>query len=177
VGILAITAGLLSSQAGGENPQVQNSQTLDTIPPAQPEPEVVPPEPAPVVDEPLPPAAPTKRKVPVTIILAVIALVLAAAATAGWWFMRKPAAPDAPAPAPATAPVAKISGPCGDDQMNSGNAMEFVKGCLRSQPSSAQLLDVIAKAKADKKCDVAQRLYAYSAVWRQPNGDALRPGI
>jgi hypothetical protein len=61
--------------------------------------------------------------------------------------------------------------------MNSGNAMEFVKGCLRSQPSSAQLLDVIAKAKADKKCDVAQRLYAYSAVWRQPNGDALRPGI
>jgi hypothetical protein len=43
VGILAITAGLLSSQAGGENPQVQNSQTLDTIPPAQPEPEVVPP--------------------------------------------------------------------------------------------------------------------------------------
>jgi hypothetical protein len=55
--------------------------------------------------------------------------------------------------------------------MNSGNAMEFVKGCLRSQPSSAQLLDVIAKAKADKKCDVAQRLYAYkrslaTAKWR-----------
>jgi len=162
VGILAITAGLLSSQAGGENPQVQNSQTLDTTPPVQPEPVVVPPEPTPVVDEPLPPAAPTKRKVPVAIILAVIALVLAAAA-AGWWFMRKPAAPDAPAPTPAEAPVAKISGPCGDDQMNSGNAMDFVKGCLRSQPSSAQLLDVIAKAKADKKCDVAQRLYAYKA--------------
>nr|WP_272501586.1 hypothetical protein [Silvania confinis] len=161
VGILAITDGLLSSQAGGENPLAENSQTLDVTPPAQPEPVVDAPAPDPVADV---PAAPASRKAPLAIILAVIALLLAAAA-AGWWFMRTPAAADAPAPAPApvAAPVAKISGPCGDDQMSSGNAMDFVKGCLRSQPSSAQLLDVIAKAKADKKCDVAQRLYAYKA--------------
>lgn len=159
VGILAITDGLLSSQAGGENPLAENSQTLDVTPLAQPEPVVDAPATETVVDV---PAAPASRKAPVGIILAIIALLLAAAA-AGWWFMRTPAAADAPAPAPVAAPVAKISGPCGDDLMNSGNAMEFVKGCLRSQPSSAQLLDVIAKAKADKKCDVAQRLYAYKA--------------
>nr|WP_269468980.1 hypothetical protein [Leclercia tamurae] len=161
VGILAITDGLLSSQAGGENPLAENSQTLDVTPLAQPEPVVEAPAPAPVDDV---PAAPASRKAPLAIILAVISLLLAAAA-AGWWFMRTPAAADAPAPAsaPVAAPVAKISGPCGDDQMSSGNAMEFVKGCLRSQPSSAQLLDVIAKAKAEKKCDVAQRLYAYKA--------------
>lgn len=152
MGILAITDGLLSSQAGGENPLAANSQTLDVTTPAQPAPVVEAPAPDPVVDV---PAAPAKSKAPMAIILAVIALLLAAAA-AGWWFMRQPA------PAPA-APVAKISGPCGDDLMNSGNAMDFVKGCLRSQPSSAQLLDVITKAKADKKCDVAQRLYAYKA--------------
>lgn len=159
VGILAITDGLLSSQAGGENPLAENSQTLDVTPLAKPEPVVDAPATETVVDV---PAAPASRKAPVAIILAIIALLLAAAA-AGWWFMRTPAAADAPAPAPVAAPVAKISGPCGDDLMNSGNAMEFVKGCLRSQPSSAQLLDVIAKAKADKKCDVAQRLYAYKA--------------
>lgn len=160
VGILAITDGLLSSQAGGENPQAENSQTLDVTQPAQPEPVVEAPTPEPVDEV---PAAPAGRKAPLAIILAVIALLLAAAA-AGWWFMRTPAAADAPAPAPVpAAPVAKISGPCGDDLMKSGNDMEFVKGCLRSQPSSAQLLDVIAKAKAEKKCDVAQRLYAYKA--------------
>lgn len=162
MGILAITDGLLSSQAGGENPLAENSQTLDVAPPVQPEPAIEPPAPAPepVVDA--PPAAPAKRKAPIAIILAVVALLLAAAA-AGWWFMHKPATADASAPAPAAAPVAKISGPCGDEQMNSGNDMEFVKGCLRSQPSSAQLLDVITKAKADKRCDIAQRLYAYKA--------------
>jgi hypothetical protein len=157
VGILSITDGLLSSQAGGENPLVVNSQALHVTPPAQPEPAVETPAPEPIADV---PAAPAKRKAPVAIILAIIALLLVAAA-AGWWFMRKPTSVEAPAPA--VAPVAKISGPCGDDQMKSGNAMDFVKGCLRSQPSSAQLLDVIAKAKADKKCDVAQRLYAYKA--------------
>ena len=164
MGILAITDGLLSSQAGGENPLAENSQTLDAVPPAQPEPviEAPAPEPAPApeVKTPEPPVAAEKRKAPIAIILAAIALLLAAAA-AGWWFMRKPAPVDAPAPA--AAPVAKISGPCGDDQMSSGNDMEFIKGCLRSQPSSAQLLDVIAKAKADKRCDIAQRLYAYKA--------------
>jgi len=162
VGILAIADGLLSSQAGGENPLTAKSQKLDVTPPTQPEPVVEAPvqEPAPVVDAPAPPA---KSKAPMAIILAVIALLVAAAA-AGWWFMRQPAPADAPAPAPVpAAPVAKISGPCGDDLMKSGNDMEFVKGCLRSQPSSAQLLDVIAKAKAEKKCDVAQRLYAYKA--------------
>lgn len=160
MGILAITDGLLSSQAGGENPLAENSQTLDVAPPVQPEPAIEPPAPAPepVVDA--PPAAPAKRKAPIAIILAVVALLLAAAA-AGWWFMHKPATADASAPA--AAPVAKISGPCGDEQMSSGNDMEFVKGCLRSQPSSAQLLDVITKAKADKRCDIAQRLYAYKA--------------
>lgn len=162
MGILAITDGLLSSQAGGENPLAENSQPLDVAPLVQPEPVVEPPAPEPTVEAPEPPAAPKKSKAPLAIILAVIVLLLAAAAAAaGWWFMHKPAAADAPAPA--AAPVAKISGPCGDEQMSSGNDMEFVKGCLRSQPSSAQLLDVIAKAKADKRCDIAQRLYAYKA--------------
>lgn len=160
MGILTIAEGLLSSQAGGENPLPENIQTLNDTPIVQPM-SVQEPEPVvlePVAEKPVSqlPQKP-KSKLPLFAGLAILLLLLAAA---GWWFTRKPE-PAIPAAPPA--PVAKITGPCGDEQMASGNEMAFVKGCLRSQPSSAQLLDVIAKAKAAKHCDIAQRLYAYKA--------------
>lgn len=131
MGILTIAEGLLSSQAGGENPLPENIQTLNDTPIVQPmsvqEPEPVVLEPVaekPVSQQPQKP----KSKLPLFAGLAILLLLLAAA---GWWFTRKPE-PAIPAAPPA--PVAKITGPCGDEQMASGNEMAFVKGaCVASQ--------------------------------------------
>lgn len=171
MGILMISEGLLSSQAGGENPLPVNTRSLNDTPPTPPAVEPTPPpvpEPAPVVSEapaPQPVEEPKAKRGKGLIIALVVLLLLIAAAAAAWWFMRSPEAPAEETPPPAAAPAAaaKVSGPCGDDLMTKGNELAFVKGCLRSQPSSAQLLEVIAKAKAAKQCDVAQRLYAYKA--------------
>ncbi|AOR63661.1 hypothetical protein [Pectobacterium wasabiae] len=167
VGVLTITDGLLSSQASGENNPLANVRPVEeepiqetSIPEPQPEPE--PERPAPVPQPQVRTDAandkPKSGKTGVLIAIALLILILLAAAA--WWFTRSPA----PAVTTSTVPpVAKVSGPCGDDQMKNSNELEFVKGCLRSQPSSAQLLDVISKAKAEKHCDIAQRLYAYKA--------------
>lgn len=173
IGVLTITDGLLSSQASSENNPLENVQPVPveeapvqemSIPEMQPEtqPELNPEPPAPVLQPQVrTDAASDKPKSSKTgVLIAIVILILILLAAAAWWFTRSPT----PAVATTTAPsVAKVSGPCGDDQMKNSDELEFVKGCLRSQPSSAQLVDVISKAKADKRCDIAQRLYAYKA--------------
>ncbi|QHM71896.1 hypothetical protein [Mixta intestinalis] len=181
-GILMMSDGLLTSQAGGENPLPVNVHTLNDAPVQQPEaplpepvtePEPEPesePQPAPQPQpelQPLPAAAPSPAAAKKSGALLLIILCLLIIAVALWWFLRAPETPApvaaVPVPAPAAPVVTKVSGPCGDDLMSSLSELEFVKGCLRSQPSSARLLEVITKAKADKHCAIAQRLYAYKA--------------
>lgn len=166
MGVLMIPDGLLSSQAGGENPLTVNVHALAE---ATPEPAVAAPVEVPVPTpqsapepQPLPPVqAPAKKSALPLIIIAAL-LLLIAAGVAAWWFLRSPAEPVVAA-APPTAPAPKVEGPCSDEMMTSHNDLDFVKGCLRSQPSGAQVLSIIDKAKTAKRCDIAQRLYAYKA--------------
>lgn len=164
-GILTLHDGLLSSQAGGENlPPVNTHKLQDSVP--EPVPEVREPAPEPLA-EPAPAAepesapAPAKSKMLPLILVGIAILALLGGAI--WWFTRTPAEPVVAAPTTKPTPKTEAAGPCGDDLMGKGNDLEFVKGCLRSQPSSAQLLGIIEKAKAEKRCDIAQRLYAYKA--------------
>ncbi|MBU4682356.1 hypothetical protein KC222_10050 [Cedecea davisae] len=163
-GILTMLDGLLSSQAGGENlPPVNTHKLQDSTP--EPAAAVVEPVPEPII-EPVPVIEPTAAPTPakgnkLPLIIAGI-VILALLGGAAWWFTRAPAEPAAPAGV-AAKPATESAGPCGDELMSKGNELEFVKGCLRSQPSSAQLLGVIEKAKTEKRCDIAQRLYAYKA--------------
>ena len=170
VGVLMMPPGLLSSQAGGENLLLDHTRTLEEIAPVSespaplppvetPEPEPQPePEPEPPVTDPAP--APAKSRL--WLWLAIAAAIVVLLGAAAWWFLRTPETPVTAAPTPVPAP-AQTSGPCGDDLMSKGSELEFVKGCLHSQPGSEQLLQVIDKAKASKRCDIAQRLYAYKA--------------
>ncbi|MEQ6970362.1 hypothetical protein [Pectobacterium polaris] len=167
IGVLTITDGLLSSKASSENNPLENAPPVEeapaqemSIPETQPEPQPEPPAPVPQPQVRTYAASDKPKSGKTGVLIAIVILILILLAAAAWWFTRSPT----PAVATTTAPsVAKVSGPCGDDQMKNSDELEFVKGCLRSQPSSAQLVDVISKAKAGKRCDIAQRLYAYKA--------------
>lgn len=45
-------------------------------------------------------------------------------------------------------------------QQENDDDMNFISGCLRTKPSTEQLLQLITDAKAQGKCNLAQRLYA-----------------
>jgi len=175
MGVLVMHDGLLSSQAGGDNPRPANTRVLP-VTSVRPEPEPVSmPEPQPVAQESLPeletpeerirPVA-SAKKIPLVPILAVVLLLAVLGGGSAWWFMRTPSQPTAPVPAAQpTQPVAASvdNNPCSETQMNQSNALDFVKDCARSSLNSTQILEVIEKAKAGKHCEIAQRLYAYKA--------------
>ncbi len=90
-----------------------------------------------------------------------------------------PVAPPAPAPAPvvtqpAPAPVATAPAPaaspagCTTESLTANrDDLQFIQSCLKTNPTSDQVLAVIAAAKLANRCDVAQRLY----VFRSNSGD------
>lgn len=178
-GVVRPGLGLLSSTAGGQTRSTYDATTLD-VPEAEPEipelPELLlelpPQEPAPepivAAREPEPvPVTPAKRsnKVLIGVIVALLIALLAAVAAWLWLGDSAPArAPDVPAPAP----VAQTP-PCDLASMNSQPELAFVQTCVKAAPASAQLLEIIEAAKANKHCGVAQRLYAN----RAQGGDML----
>ncbi len=177
-GVIRPAAGLLPSSAGGATRSSYEAATL-TPPapeiPAVPEtpaaPELELPEPAaqeplaepvaPLVEQPAPAVAPprkTGRVLPLAIGL-LVALVLAVGVW--FWLQQKGSAPLA---ATAAAPVAQpVDGPCTLDSMASQNELSFVQNCIKQAPASAALLEIIATAKANQHCGIAQRLYANRA--------------
>lgn len=64
---------------------------------------------------------------------------------------------------PGATPTADTGGACGEEAMSAGDDLAFVQGCLKSSPSTDQVLAVISAAKDAKRCNIAQRLYAYKA--------------
>ncbi|MFZ4833139.1 hypothetical protein [Rouxiella sp. Mn2063] len=167
-GGLVIASDVMSSMASGstESPNrvVAAPEPVPepvNIPEPLPEPDVVvqpegKPEPAVV-----PPVVPAKKASLLWLWL-LIAILLIAAAIA--WFRFKPSAPVASAPAaevPTAAP-APVGG-CSIEAMTSSSELEFVKSCLKTQPNDTQVQEIIKQAKEQKRCDVAQRLYAYKA--------------
>ncbi|MCA6999742.1 flagellar basal body-associated FliL family protein [Dickeya solani] len=163
-GVMRIARDIQSSPASG------TSVPLDTVRASQPEPvaEVsvsLAPEPPVAMTEsaPGPLDTPSSEPVPTSraplpwVVSCVVALLLVLG-IGGWLFMGK----DKPAET-VSVPASAAATPCSPQQMAALNGMEFVKGCMKTQPSSTQLQDIINQAKTSKHCDIAQRLYAYKA--------------
>ncbi|MFB8830452.1 hypothetical protein ACE0DR_16570 [Azotobacter sp. CWF10] len=185
-GVLRIVGNLLSSSAVGHPPPEEpppRPVVAPFEPQAEPEPEPVIVEPEPVekprADRPLvaerdeefrAAPAPQPRKPVRWLPLALgLLLLLGIGLGAYWYFVLRPQTqtPVAAAPAPTPAPAAAAGGeanPCGETALEGvGDDLAFIQACLRSNPSSAQVLEVIDAAKQSKRCGVVQRLYAHKA--------------
>ncbi|MBB3103010.1 hypothetical protein [Azomonas macrocytogenes] len=184
-GVLRTVGNLLSSQAAGNslreegrvNPR--NKPTPVEAEPSPPPEPVVEPVTEPVV-EPPPPPEPMEsltaepREIPPVIkdprrlvwIIALLTLLAVIGAACYWWFfLRDHSLSDNPAvdPAQVTAP-ATSSSEAGDCTLDgSAQDLAFIQTCLKSKPSSEQLLAVIDAAKKARRCGVVQRLYAHQA--------------
>jgi hypothetical protein len=148
--VLSIVDDLLGSEAAG-NSRFDEKKVEHATTPAPKDESVIAAEPS--APPPSAQVAKTGGKRP--LILIVLLLVLALAAAAGWFLLRKPSSGDMAVCGPQALAEAK------DD-------LPFIQTCLKSNPSSEEVLKVIAAARDAKRCDVAQRLYAHKAQ----SGDA-----
>lgn len=187
-GVLRIVGNILSSPAVG-HPQPLNEQPRHApepvAAPPEPQPEPEPPavEPPPVEtprpDRPLvaerdeefraaPALKPQPRK-PVRWLPLALGLVLlfGIGLAAYWYFVLRPHTQTPVAAAPAAAPAAAAGGEAGacagTALAESGDDLTFIQACLKSNPSSARVLEVIDAAKQARRCGVVQRLYAHKA--------------
>jgi len=169
-GGLVIASDVMSSMASGST---QSPNRVIAVPEPIPEPANIPeptPEPDRVIQTEVkpdpavvPPVNPAKKKSLLWLWLLIAMLVIAVAIV---WYLLKPSASTASEPvteAPATAPVPAPVGGCSVEAMTSSSELEFVKSCLKTQPNDTQVQEIIKQAKDQKRCDVAQRLYAYKA--------------
>jgi hypothetical protein len=195
-GVLRMSGQILSSQAAGSSVRRETHTRHENIPPPktqtpsppppvheptpasepQPEPKREPmPEPQP---EPQPEPMPEPPPVPVTprskrpLILGLLALLLALAGGAAWYLLPAgftlPGSGGTVADSGGAIADLKAEGPCGAHAMTTGSDLEFVQSCLKSAPTTDQVLAVIEAAKQANRCDIVQRLYAYKAQ----SGDA-----
>jgi len=177
-GVLNIKPGLLSSAAAGQShsnettavhaavplsaPEADTGAATDAETPAPPE-----PEPAPAADTDTDADAPTPALAPrpapekksrwwLWLLLGVLLLALIGAAL--WWFLLRPSGDSG------TEADAGDTSPCGAGSMaQTSDDLLFIRTCLATQPSSQEVLEVIAAAKAAKRCNLVQRLYAHKA--------------
>lgn len=187
-GVLRIVGNILSSPAVG-HPQPLNEQPRHApepvAAPPEPQPEPEPPavEPPPVEtprpDRPLvaerdeefrgaPALKPQPRKPVRWLPLALgLVLLLGIGLAAYWYFVLRPHTQTPVAAAPAAAPAAAAGGEAGacagTALAESGDDLTFIQACLKSNPSSARVLEVIDAAKQARRCGVVQRLYAHKA--------------
>jgi hypothetical protein len=153
LGLLALLLLLVGGYFGWtwyneKSPTVQTA----TIAPVTSQPAPVAPTQAPVVEAP-PPVAPTPPPVAPTPAPVVEA-----------------PAPVAQAPTPAPAPVvtppppaASPSGCTAENLAATKDDLKFIQSCLKTNPTTDQILAVVAAAKQVKRCDVAQRLYVFKS--------------
>lgn len=74
-------------------------------------------------------------------------ILLLGAGGAGWYFLQKPKAP--------------VLSECDFD--GKSDELTFLQQCLKTKPDATKVLAVIEKAKSEKVCSLAQRLYANQA--------------
>lgn len=186
-GVVRIIGAILSSMAAGNslNDDKRAQRPAQVVAPAaaapepapqplpEPEPELTlalepEPEPEPIIAELRQPASASEKKgSKLWLILLIVALLAALAAAAWWFFLRTPdTAASASSPAPASSANAA---PCSPAALGEGkDDLLFIQACLKSSPSSEQILTVINAAKEAKRCGVMQRIYAHKAQ----SGDA-----
>ena len=171
-GVIRFVGNILASSAGGDS--FRGEDVRDIVEPAAAtetkaeEPIIeLQPIPEPVIEQPViteipiepvvPAAAQEKKKSPLIWVL--LLLLLIAGGAAAWWFMSQNKAPEAEKPAtpekPAEAGVCEVK--AGADEL------AFIQACLKTNPDTKQLLQVIESAKKANACGIAQRLYANKA--------------
>ncbi|MDO9617515.1 MAG: hypothetical protein Q7J43_07505 [Pseudomonas sp.] len=181
-GVVRIIGAILSSMAAGNslNDEKRAQRPAQVVVPPTPEPEPEPqplpepepepeltlelePEPEPIIPEPRQPAvAPEKNGSKLWLILLIVVLLVALAAAAWWFFLRTPDATSS-ANSPASASSSNAL-PCGPEALSEGkDDLVFIQTCLKSSPSSEQVLTVVNAAKEAKRCGVVQRIYAHKA--------------
>ena len=192
-GVMRIREGVLSSHAAGQTGEAvaHVSSKVPTVQPLAPQPvEAEPPVPVSLLDT--QPAKPSNSKLPLMLGLVALLLVLVGGFFGWTWYKNQtpaiqtavttpaanppaPVAPPAPAPAPvvtspAPAPVttapALAASPAGctpESLAATKDDLQFIQSCLKTNPTSDQVLEVVAAAKAAKRCDVAQRLYVFKS--------------
>ena len=172
-GVVRFVGNILASSAGGDSFRGDDVRDImvpePSIEPKKEEPEQIL-EPAPLFEsapEPIVieeenageyPSEPVvsqiverKKKNPLIGIL--LLLLLIAIGAAAWWFMQKDKASEPDKPTAAA-----------DCEVKTGvDELAFIQTCLKTNPDTKQLLEIIANAKAANACGVAQRLYANKA--------------
>jgi len=165
-GVLRMVGELLSSAAAGSITPVPASPKAPPkpAPVTEPVPEPEPlPEPEAVVEpEPVPPKPQPKPKPkqksrwPLLVLLLLV--LLAAGLALGWFLLRPNPSAEATTSGACTAPVLAENQ---DD-------LALIQNCLKTSPSSDEVLALINAAKESKRCNLMQRLYAHKAQ----SGDA-----
>jgi hypothetical protein len=159
LGLLALLLLLVGGYFGwtwyqDKSPTVQTATTA----PATSQPASVAPTPAPVVAETPPPVAeppPPAAEPPPPVAPTPAPVVEAPAPIA-----------QAPAPAPVVTPPPPAASPSGCTAENlaaTKDDLKFIQSCLKTNPTTDQILAVVAAAKQVKRCDVAQRLYVFKS--------------
>lgn len=177
-GVLRIVGDILSSSAVGQpQPEEPAPKPRAAPPEAKPEPVTVEPPVEKPRAEPSLVARREDEEAPVTpplgpvrwlpLVLGLLAL-LGIGLGAYWYFVLRPQTLTPVAEAPAATPAPAASGgeanPCDATALEgAGDDLAFIQSCLRSNPPTARVLEVIDAAKRAKRCGVVQRLYAHKA--------------
>lgn len=170
-GVIRFVGNILASSAGGESfrgedvrevvqPEITPSavEKTEEIEPVSivPEPVVETPIIPPVIEELADPVIPpssnanVKKKSPLIWVL--LLLVLVGIGVAAWWFLMKD-----------NAEPKRSDNQTACEVKAGGDELAFIQACLKTNPDTKQLLQVIDNAKKANVCGVAQRLYANKA--------------
>ena len=179
-GVMRIREGVLSSHASGQTGEAVSrvAKPIQAVPPGATV-STAAPEPLPVVEQTAVSDSgqqPKSKSSQTLLIVVVVLVLLLIAAYFGWrWYQGQQATPVAttvttpPATAPASnttvapTPALPAAAPaCSSEALAATkDDLAFIQTCLKTNPDTALVLAVIELAKTAKRCDVAQRIYAF----------------
>ena len=181
-GVMRIREGVLSSHASGQTGDAVSrvAKPVQAVSPVAAQ-STAAPDPLPVTEQAAIADAvnqPKSKSSQTLVMAAVVLVLLLIAAYFGWrWYQGQQAtsvATTAPTstsatgavttpPAAAPTPASPTAAPaCSSEALAATkDDLLFIQACLKTSPDTAKVLTVIELAKTAKRCDVAQRLYAF----------------
>jgi hypothetical protein len=187
-GVIRIGKGVLSSHASGQTGEAVSriAKPVQAVSPTV-APEPLPVAEQETVADPV--TQPKSKSSQTLLVVAIVLVLLLIAAYFGWrWYQGQQSAPVAtsapsptvtagtvttpptvttvtPAPGASVAPTpaAPSAAPaCSSEALAATkDDLSFIQSCLKSNPDTAKVLAMIELAKTAKRCDVAQRMYAF----------------